>query len=217
MNADYKTGVLTCTMEHIADRVYWVDNNKEIIPRRQEISRILKWLEKQKMVELTKSGAGNRKYTSITVVNYGTYNTSETELGTEIERETEHSLRSIKKKSKEDKSSSRNRLMGELADYWNILAPEEKPPYSMFGKWLKRYADDNFVRLTIGAISDRGAIPMLNGKTATAYVTAALKNAALKRANENQQSEEQAMAEITSDPATKLWLEQQAQQKGINP
>ena len=73
LNADPDTGRLQFTLEHIADRVRWTENNKLLTPKRGRMAEVLNWFVGQNMAEKTTGGAGNRKYTALTIVNWGTY------------------------------------------------------------------------------------------------------------------------------------------------
>lgn len=99
-NVDYETGELTCTYEHIADRVSWIDKGHPHVPSRRIIHDILHWMKTNSMLSLTTLGDGNRKYTKVSVCQWATYQSSETGDGNRYETEKSPSLKKQKEQKK---------------------------------------------------------------------------------------------------------------------
>ena len=148
MNVDYETGEVTCTQEYIAERVMWTDNNREVIPRRQDIGRILRWLSDQGGLVLKKEGSGSRKYRRLVVVNWYAYNSQNKELVPETVHETVHesvhSLRSSKH-LKEEEREPKDEFEIDLFGYWEIICEdlEHYPtPWNLFDIWRKEFPEE---------------------------------------------------------------------------
>ncbi len=72
-NVDQDTGEFTCTYEHIADRVQWIDKGHPHVPSRKVIHDILHWMKLNSMLRITTLGDGNRKYTKVNICLWETY------------------------------------------------------------------------------------------------------------------------------------------------
>lgn len=100
MAADYKTGTLTTSYSQMAEAVSWVERGLPKKPNRKTIYKILEWFEGNSMVTVE----SNKQYTTITILNWDTYNGQDTDkvtangqskvtVGGQADG---HSLRSIK-------------------------------------------------------------------------------------------------------------------------
>ena len=87
-NVDRNSGCMTTTMDHIADRVQWVERGVNRTPNRKVIKDILNWLSTELSIVTETGGAGNRKYTKVSVINWATYQQTEVPDGNRIETET---------------------------------------------------------------------------------------------------------------------------------
>ena len=182
-SVDYKTGELTCTMDHIADRVQWSDKGHPHIPSRKVIHDILHWMKLNSMLSITTLGEGNRKYTKLSVISWHVYQQEKTIDGNRTETEKLPSLRSSKHSEEKEVTttsapSGRNgthkqdAYMDRLVEIWTTLDIPGKPPYSLFGRWRKTYGDE-FVLKELNALYLKRE--NLDGK-GEAYIGTLLKN-----------------------------------------
>ena len=156
-NADYRDGTLTCTLDHISDRVAWREGRAPKSPSRKVISDVLNWLESEKMIVKKQAGRGNRKYTSVSIVNYGSYNVAEARAVT-VEKQKSYTLKEVKRSKEVDSNESTAQAALELDDaaiiakrddyidgmckFWEIIAPKLKVPHSLFARWRKQFGVD---------------------------------------------------------------------------
>ena len=156
-NADYRDGTLTCTLDHISDRVAWREGRAPKSPSRKVISDVLNWLESEKMIVKKQAGRGNRKYTAISIVNYGSYNVTEARAVT-VEKQKSYTLKEVKRSKEVDSNESTAQTALELDDaetiakrddyidgmckFWEIIAPTLKVPHSLFARWRKQFGVD---------------------------------------------------------------------------
>ena len=103
MNVDYTTGKLTRSSPQIAEAVQWDENNAVVIPHRETISRIIRWLSDEKMLVSKISGSSCRKYFDITVCNWETYQRENGGLVSQESESLSQRTGSFKEKNKEDK------------------------------------------------------------------------------------------------------------------
>lgn len=101
--ADHKTGVLKTSIQRIAEGVEWEEYGCPRTPNKKTISRILDWLQDENMVSRESNGKGNATYTSITVINWDTYQNTEQEKVTA--KVTENTLKNTLKKGHSTRST----------------------------------------------------------------------------------------------------------------
>ena len=154
IKVDRKDGSMTTTLDQMADRLQWVDNNQPNVPTRRRLRDILKWLEGHKMITRSLEGSGNRRYTRLTIVNWDTYQSESDGPGTETDLKTDHSTRSTKKvpgsspppsthpepgASAGGGNSKQDPWLNDLARLWELKWPNFRVPYSLFTKWHSQY------------------------------------------------------------------------------
>ncbi len=95
---DYKTGILKTSMGMIADAIQWEEFGVPRIPNKRTIMKILDWLHNEKMI----TRESNAKYTTITVINWETYNSICDDKVTQDAQPNAHYSRSTHKNLKEE-------------------------------------------------------------------------------------------------------------------
>lgn len=84
LNVDYETGTLTATTTFIAERVSWRERNAEKVPARTTIRRVLQSLEDEGMIVAVCNGGCNSRYFTITLCNWGRYQSGKEEVVTGV-------------------------------------------------------------------------------------------------------------------------------------
>ena len=209
LQVDWNTGTMTVTLDHIADRNQWVENNQPKVPHRKAISRILHWMEEQGMVNLELCGAGNRKYSKISVCNWDSYQSEKAELVTEMDPEKKQKRttlkeveRSTKKKDKKETTRPQDQFLNEMAELWEPFNHNGSPPYSMFQRWRQQFPPEQFILDTMrGIYSSKTTL-----EDPVPYVSKALKNqhADWTRKQHQQQAKppQDHIVESTGEPIT---------------
>ena len=127
---DYKTGVWRGALSQISDGCQYAENNEVRIPAKSHIWRILKWLEKEKMVVYA---ACDRRSTTLSIVNWHSYQHPDGELETAKEQQKNSkrtSIRSTKKIEEENQllMSDNNRadILEIQKHYGSLINPRSR-------------------------------------------------------------------------------------------
>ena len=88
MKVDRKTGSIKTTLGTISDRVFYYEWDTERTPDRKTILRILRWLEVEGMI----IHESHKRFTKISVVNWALYNSSNSEIATQLPHSVPHSV-----------------------------------------------------------------------------------------------------------------------------
>jgi hypothetical protein len=150
---DRKTGKWIGALSQIADGCQWEENNRPMIPARETIRRILKWMETEEMVDLS---ACDRQKTAISVVNWHIYQGQDVGLVTPERQQKDSnktSTRSIEKSEDikaEPKDMSANADMAVIVDAYHAKIANgsrlTKGAAVKIRTRLKTYTQDDLLR-----------------------------------------------------------------------
>jgi len=160
------------SIRSIAQGVSWYERGVEKIPNPRTISKILDWLEKQSMITIER-GKGNRQYTLITLLNWDSYQSSDSESNSKETDSTSARQQSvhINKNDKEcikndkeiddddirtqeiEKSNSKNDAIVFYQDNFGMLSPYMAEELI---SWTQVFDDDLLIEAMKRAI-ERGA------------------------------------------------------------
>ena len=125
IDVNWETGMTTTTLNQIADGVRYEERGVIKVPNRKTIASILKYLEDSGQIKRE----SNRHFTTLTVVNWSTYQSREdaevTQDGQQDGQQDGHSLRSSKK-VKEVKADRERSGASDLVECGKLVSQMEK-------------------------------------------------------------------------------------------
>ena len=188
LRADYKDGSIDFTLDQLAQAVEWREGRSPKVPSRKVLRDVLEWLESNEIIKISKVGGGNRKFHSVVIVNYSTYQGAEVDAVTERNEKRlnkQYTFKEVKEvkevqetkvscangaskqielpvEAPAKKQAKRDDYIDTMTRFWSELAPNLKTPISLFGKWRSQFGAEIPIDI-IQQLSHRGFKPRKGG------------------------------------------------------